>query len=100
MPTVTNPGPRYSDTSTVERNHVAAAETSVDQAAAVQLAEELVRVPAPVLRPNLLVRLVRILLAFDDWLSGPPIAKRDRVNRDIAEAEPKRYIGPMDFKRP
>ena len=100
MATVVNPGPRYSDTSTVEHNHVATAETSLEQFAAVQIAEELVQIPSPVARPSLLVRLVRNVLAFDDWLSGPPISKRDRVNRDIHETELKRYIGPMDYKRP
>ena len=55
MTTVTNPDPRRFETSTVDHNQV---ETSLEQVAAVEMAEELVRVSAPIRRPNILVRLV------------------------------------------
>jgi len=34
-------------------------------------------------------KLVGPVLAFYDWLSGPPMSERDRVQRDIAEAHPQ-----------
>jgi hypothetical protein len=88
MTTVTNPDPRHFETSTVDHKQE---ETSIEQLAAVEMAEELVRVSAPILRPNILVRLAGRLVAFYDWLSGPPMTKRDRLHRNIAEADPRRY---------
>ena len=88
MATVTSPDSRNSETPTVEHNQV---ETSFEQLAAVQMAEELVRVSTPVRRPNLLVRAVGKLVAFNDWLSRPPMTKRDRLYRSIAKANPRRY---------
>ncbi len=39
-------------------------------------------------------RIARGFLAFYDWLSGPGMTKRDRLYRDMAEANPERYLGP------
>ena len=88
MTTVTNPDPRLFETSTVDHNQV---ETSLEQVAAVDMAEDLVRVSAPIRRPNILVRLAGRLMTFNGWLSGPAMSKRDRLYRNIAEADPKRY---------
>ena len=33
-------------------------------------------------------KLAGPVLAFYDWLSGPPMSERDRIQRDIAEAHP------------
>ena len=88
MTTVTNPDPRRFETLTVDDNQV---ETSLEQVAAVEMAEELVRVSAPIRRPNILVRLAGRLMTFNDWLSGPAMSKRDRLYRNIGEADPKRY---------
>ena len=34
-------------------------------------------------------KLAGSVLAFYDWLSGPPMTKRDRMRREIAEAHPR-----------
>jgi hypothetical protein len=99
MATVTNPESRHSDTSTVDHNQVLTEETSLEQVAAVQMAEELVRVSGPVRRPNLVVRLVASLLDFNDWLSGPAMSERDRMYRVIAKADPTRYTLGYDHWR-
>ena len=96
MTTATNPDPRRFETSTVDHNQV---ETSLEQVAAVEMAEELVRVSAPIRRPNILVRLAGRLMTFNDWLSGPAMSKRDRLYRNIAEADPKRYTLGYDHWR-
>ena len=96
MTTITNPDSRRSETSTVDHNQV---ETTIEQLAAVEMAEELVRISAPILRANILVRLAASLVAFNDWLSGPPMSKRDRLYRDIAEADPRRYTLGFDHWR-
>ena len=96
MTTVTNPDPRRFETSTVDHNQV---ETSLEQVAAVEMAEELVRVSAPIRRPYILVRLAGRLMPFNDWLSGPAMSKRDRLYRNIAEADPKRYTLGYDHWR-
>ena len=96
MTTVTNPDPRLFETSTVDHNQV---ETSLEQVAAVEMAEELVRVSAPIRRPYILVRLAVRLMTFNDWLSGPAMSKRDRLYRNIAEADPKRYTLGYDHWR-
>lgn len=96
MTTVTNPDPRRFETSTVGHNQV---ETSLEQVAAVEMAEELVRVSAPIRRPYILVRLAGRLMTFNDWLSGPAMSKRDRLYRNIAEADPKRYTLGYDHWR-
>ena len=96
MATVTNPDSRNAETPTVEHNQV---ETSFEQLAAVQMAKELVGVSTLVRRPNLLVRAVGKLVAFNDWLSRPPMTKRDRLYRSIAEADPRRYTLGYDHWR-
>ena len=97
MTTVTNSDPR--NTSTVDHNRVTIEETSLEQIAAVDMAEELVRVSVPIRQPNLLVRLAGRVVAFGDWVSGPPMTKRDRLYRDIAEADPRRYTAGYDHWR-
>jgi len=96
MTTVTNPDPRHSETLIVDHSQE---ETSLEQLSAVETAEELVRVSAPIRRPNILVRLTARLVAFNDWLSGPAMTKRDRLYRNIAEADPKRYTLGYDHWR-
>ena len=36
-------------------------------------------------------RIARGFMAFDDWLSGPGMTHRDRVNEDLAKARPVWY---------
>ena len=51
--------------------------------------EELAKLMAePVSTDNgsLLIKMVHGLEAAYDWISGPPMSKRDRLQRDIAEA--------------
>ena len=38
-------------------------------------------------------------MTFNDWLSGPAMSKRDRLYRNIAEADPKRYTLGYDHWR-
>ena len=96
MTTLTNPDSRHFETSTVDHNQV---ETSIEHLAAVEMAEELVRVSAPISRPNILLRMASKLVAFNDWLSGPAMTKRERSYRSIAEADPKRYTLGYDHWR-
>ena len=55
--------------------------------------EEMLADALPSHRKSLPVRMARGLLAFYDWLSGPPVTKRDRLYRDIAEANSGRFMG-------
>ena len=96
MTTVTNPDPRRFETSTVDHNQV---ETSLEQVAAVEMAEELVRVSAQIRRPYILVRLAGRLMTFNDWLLGPAMSNRDRLYRNIAESDQKRYTVGYDHWR-
>ena len=96
MTTVTNSDTRRFETSIVDHNQV---ETLLEQVAALEMAEELVRVSAPIRRPNILVRLAGRLMTFNDWLSGLAMSKRDRLYRNIAEADPKRYTLGYDHWR-
>ena len=64
-----------------------------------EMAEELVRVSAPIRRPYILVGLAGRLMTFNDWLSGPAMSKRDRLYRNAAEADPKRYALGYDHWR-
>ena len=34
-------------------------------------------------------KLAGSVVAFYDWLSGPPMSERDRIQRDIAECHPR-----------
>ena len=51
--------------------------------------EELIGKPEPVEKESLAHKLAGSVLAFYDWLSGPPMSERDRVRRDISEAHPR-----------
>ena len=42
-------------------------------------------------REALPARMERSFVAFYDWLSGPPMTHRDRVNEDIAQARCEWY---------
>ena len=50
------------------------------------IAEEMTGKFTPVHEDNLLVKMLRSVLGFYDFLSGPAMTKRERVRRDIAEA--------------
>ena len=52
------------------------------------IAEELPGDFIPVRRDNVLVRMLQSVEAIYDWLSGPPMTKRDRVRRESAEHIP------------
>ena len=46
---------------------------------------------------GLLTRLAQDLLHLHDWLSGPAMTDAQRLNRDIAETELMRHLGPLGF---
>ena len=48
--------------------------------------EDPAEVWAPSRKEALPARIARGILAFYDWLSGPPMTHRDRVKEDIAKA--------------
>ena len=50
--------------------------------------EELIGKPEPAEKESLLHKMAGSVLAFYDWLSGPPMSERDRIRRNIAEAHP------------
>ncbi len=52
------------------------------------IAEEIIGKFTPVKEDNLMVKMLRSVVGFYDSLSGPAMTKRDRVRRDIAEANP------------
>ena len=52
------------------------------------IAEEMTGKFTPVKEDNLMVKMLRSVAGFYDSLSGPAMTKRDRVLRDIAEANP------------
>ena len=54
-------------------------------------AEMVTYAPAPIHRDGLLVSVARQLVAFYDWLSGPPMSDRDRIRSAIAEGRYDRY---------
>ena len=64
------------------------AEVTTDQVNGERLTaiEETTAVWAPPRKGAFLARIARGFLAFDDWLSGPPMTHRDRVKGDIAQA--------------
>ena len=51
----------------------------------------------PSRRKSLPVRMALGILAFYDWLSGPPMTKRDRLYRDIAEAGTGKSMAPSGY---
>ncbi len=52
------------------------------------IAEELPGTFAPTHRDNILVKMLRSVAAFNDWLSGPSMTKRDRMERELSEHIP------------
>jgi hypothetical protein len=58
------------------------------------IAEELPGTFTPGHKENVLVLMLKSAIAFYDWLSGPPMTKRDRMYRDIAE-----HISGMEMDR-
>ena len=52
------------------------------------IAEELPGTFTTVRMENVLVLMLKSAVAFYDWLSGPPMTKRDRMYREIAEHIP------------
>ena len=50
------------------------------------VAEEMAVISAPVRGDNLLVKMFKSVVAVYDFLSGPPMTKRERIRREIAEA--------------
>ena len=61
-------------------------ETALPAADVSMAVEEMLADALPLHRNSLPVRIALGFLAFHDWLSGPPMTKRDRLYRDIAEA--------------
>ncbi len=49
------------------------------------MAEMVTYAPTPIHRDGLLVSVARQIVAFHDWLSGPPMSDRDRLRSAIAE---------------
>ena len=47
--------------------------------------------PAPKHRDGLLAGVARQIVAFHDWLSGPPMSDRDRIRSAIVEGQYERY---------
>ncbi len=56
-------------------------------------AEVMTYVPAPIHRDGLLVGAARQVVAFFDWLSGPPMSDRDRVRCAISDGRYDHYRG-------
>jgi len=54
-------------------------------------AEMVTYAPAPMHRDGLLLSAGRRIVAFYDWLSGPPMSDRDRIRSAIAEGQFDRY---------
>ena len=55
-------------------------------------AEVVTYVPAPIHRDGLLVSVARPMVAFYDWLSGPPMSDRDRIRSAIAKGRHDRLF--------
>ncbi len=49
----------------------------------------------PIRRDALLARIARPILRLDDWFSGPPMTKRDRLNLSLEYPENSRRIVPI-----
>ncbi len=56
-------------------------------------AEMATYVPAPTHRDGLLVSTARQIVAFYDWLSGPPMSDRDHVRCAISDGRYDHYRG-------
>ena len=102
MVTLTHPSPHKpgtghrKDTATVA-TIAKEIETALPAADVSMAVEEMLADALPSHRKSLPVRMARGFLAFYDWLSGPPVTKRDRLYRDIAEANPGRFMGPTGY---
>ena len=102
MVTLTHPSPHKPGTGHREETATVATITketvTVLPAADVSMAvEEMLAEALPLHRNSLPVRIASGILAFYDWLTGPPMTKRDRLYRDIAEAGTGRYLGPRVY---
>ncbi len=51
--------------------------------------------PVPTSKDAMLVRIGRAILRFYDWLSGPPMTKRDRLDAYLESTAKSRRIGPI-----
>ncbi len=67
---------------------VTSAQVQEERLAATENPAEVWAVPR---KEAIVARIARGLLAFYDWLSGPPMTHRDRVKEDIAEARSQWY---------
>ncbi len=52
------------------------------------IAEEMTGKFTPVKEDNLMVKMLRSVAGFYDYLSGPAMTQRERTRREIAEANP------------
>jgi hypothetical protein len=52
------------------------------------IAQDLPGTFTPVHTDSVLVKMLKGVEAFYDWLSGPPMTKRDRMYRELAECIP------------
>ena len=90
MVTLTTPTRRNPESRVMDPEAAEVAVISPAEIAEMPIAEETAGVFAPVHGDNLLVTMLRSALAFYDWMSGPPMTKRERIRRAIAEATPGR----------
>ena len=51
--------------------------------------------PVPTNKDAMLVRIAKPILRFYDWLSGPPMTKRERLNLYLESTAITTRIGPM-----
>ena len=98
MVTLTHPSPHKPGTGHREDTATVATiakeiETALPAADVSMAVEEMLADALPLHRNSLPARMALGFLAFYDWLSGPPMTKRDRLYRDIAEATSGRDLG-------
>ena len=71
---------------------------------AVEVAEEtqsaptveiVTRAPVPTRKDAMLLRMARAILRFDDWVGGPPMTKRERLNLYVESTAVSTRIGPF-----
>ncbi len=55
-------------------------------------AEMVTYAPDPIHRDGLLVSITRPIVAFHDWISGPPMSDRDRIRSSITEGRYDRHL--------
>jgi len=46
---------------------------------------------------GILPKIGHQLVHIYDWITGPAMTEQDRINRELAESEPYRRIGPIGF---